>query len=101
MWQPAEGGEAISAADAGYGDTEGLGDAESKDAPEEANVDDEIEGVEDEAPAAEEVAMHVDETVDDLAADELAADADIVGEDPDVAAAEREELEDDAEGDPQ
>ena len=88
MWQPAEGGEAISAADAGYGSVEeGIGGEESVD-----ELDEAIVGVEDEAPAAEETALHVDDSVDDLAADELAADADLNGEDADVASAELERL---------
>ena len=56
MWQPAEGGEAISAAEAGYGGIGGEGTGES-----EAERDDEVKGAEAEAPAAEETAMHLED----------------------------------------
>src|SRR6478672_4838631 len=79
MWQPAEGGEAISAAEAGYatlgGDAPAAPDA--PDAPETADEAAEAPA----APAAEQAAMHVDATVADEAADELASDADLDTED--------------------
>jgi N utilization substance protein A len=69
MWQPAEGGEAISAAEAGYGSIDQA-------APDS--------GVEVEPESPEEAAMHVDASVEDRAADEVASDADLSGEDLDV-----------------
>ncbi len=94
MWQPAGGGEAISAAEAGYGTV-----SEGKGAPPDGNTperDDAVIGVDDTVdttPAAEEAAMHVDAAVADQAADELAADADLDAEDPDVRAEEELEIE--------
>src|SRR5437773_7350580 len=54
MWQPAEGGEAISAAEAGYGKVAG-GEAAPEIAPETRDLDDEAPA----APAAEDAAVHV------------------------------------------
>jgi N utilization substance protein A len=94
MWQPAGGGEAISAAEAGYGTvTAGKGAAPDGITPER---DDAVIGVDDTVdttPPAEVAAMHVDESVADQAADELAADADLDAEDPDVRAEEELEIE--------
>jgi transcription termination/antitermination protein NusA len=78
MWQPAEGGEAISAAEAGYGT---IG---------EAALDSGVEVV---PESPEEAAVHVDDTVEDRAADEIAADADISAEDDDVRAEAEAEIE--------
>ena len=91
MWQPAEGGEAISAAEAGYGTIAG-GEAPAPIAPETRDVDDETPA----APAAEEAAVHVDETVADVAGDELAADADLGAEDSDVRTVAEAEIEETA-----
>ena len=101
MWQPAEGGEAISAAEAGYGTIAG-GEAAPETAaaaatapdvaPETRDLDDE----EPQAPAAEEAAVHVDATVADEAADELAADTDLDEEGPGVRTEEEAEIEETA-----
>jgi len=91
MWQPAEGGQAISAAEAGYGTIAG-GERPAEIAPETRDLDDEATA----APAAEEAAVHVDATVADTAADELAADANIDDEDTDVRAEEVAEIEETA-----
>jgi len=95
---PAEGGEAISAAEAGYGTIAG-GEAAPETAaaaatapevaPETRDLDDE----EPLAPAAEEAAVHVDASPADEAADELAAGADLDGADPDVRKVEEAEIE--------
>jgi N utilization substance protein A len=91
MWQPAEGGEAISAAEAGYGTVgEGTPPPAPEIAPETADLDDEKI----EPEAAEEAAVHVDASVADEAADEIASDADIDDEvDPAVGAEEMAEIE--------
>jgi len=91
MWQPAEGGEAISAAEAGYGTI--MGEAPAEVAPETGDADDE-ESV---PPDAEDAAMHVDASVADEAADELAADADIEGEEAAIRAEEEAEIEEEFE----
>jgi N utilization substance protein A len=85
MWQPAGGGDAISAADAGYAIPGAAGEsaAETEDV-----VDIENAGV-----AAEEGAIHIEESVADIAADELASDADLETEDVDVRAEEELEIE--------
>ncbi|GIU89505.1 MAG: hypothetical protein KatS3mg010_0604 [Acidimicrobiia bacterium] len=80
MWQPAGGGEAISAAEAGYGQVP----------DEESGLEAAIEQA---APAAEEAAMHVEGDPDDVAADELASDSDLDTEDADVRAAAEEAIE--------
>ena len=82
MWQPAGGGEAISAAEAGYASTaaeatpEATLEAEAGVAPRpEADVEvalEVTEGVSDEAPVpvdAEDAAMHVTGPEDEVAAD--------------------------------
>jgi N utilization substance protein A len=95
MWQPAEGGEAISAAEAGYG-TLAPGDADTASdngQGADAENDDAVVGVEDEAPAAEEAAMHIEDDAADIAADELASDADLDDADADIEVAAEEELE--------
>lgn len=78
VWQPAEGGETISAAEAGYaGATLGEGSTETPDASGADGPDDVSDaepGVAAEAGAAEEAAMHV-ETEDEVAA-EAATDVD-------------------------
>jgi len=80
MWQPAGGGAAISAAEAGYGQ-----------APdEESGLETAVEQV---APAAEEAAMHVEADSADVAADELASDSDLDTEDADVRAEAEEAIE--------
>ena len=88
-WQPAEGGEAISAAEAGYGTIAGEG---APVAPETADEDAETPA----APAAEEAAMHVDASVADEAADELASDADLDTEDAATRTEEEAEIEETA-----
>jgi N utilization substance protein A len=99
MWQPAGGGEAISAADAGYGAVvpPPAGDvAEHDDAEVTEEQEDAIVGVDDTVdttPAAEVAAVHIEEDVEDIAADELASDADLDSEDPDVRAEEELEIE--------
>jgi hypothetical protein len=94
MWQPAEGGEAISAAEAGYGTLAGSDGEGDSEAPPDANAEDEVEGVETVAPAAEEAALHIEEDAADIAADELASDADLDDEEEaDIEAAAEEELE--------
>jgi N utilization substance protein A len=94
MWQPAGGGEAISAAEAGYGTvTAGRSAAPEGITPER---DDAVIGVDDTVdttPPAEDAAIHVDASIADEAADELAADADLDAEDPDVRAEAELEIE--------
>ena len=89
VFLPAGGGEAISAADAGYASTGGA----DAGAPGGSGVTDEVldEPGGDEVPvaSAEEAAVHVESDVADVAADELASAADISGE-PDEVAAEME-----------
>ena len=99
MWQPAEGGEAISAAEAGYGTIAGnegvvseaalaegaVAAAPTETAPETEDVDDE----ESQPRAPEEAALHVDTEVADEAADELASDSDL-DEEPAVVRTEEE-----------
>ena len=94
MWQPAGGGEAISAAEAGYADAEvtGVGDSGEEGAVDEADPEAIIEG---EVVAAEEAAIHIESDAADVAADELASDADLDGEDLDVRAEAEAELEED------
>jgi hypothetical protein len=101
MWQPAEGGEAISAAEAGYGtivggeaapETAAVAATTTEVAPETRDLDDE----EPLAPAAEDAAVHVAATVADEAGDELAADADLDAEEPDVRTEEEAEIEETA-----
>jgi len=91
MWQPAEGGEAISAAEAGYGTIAG-GEVVAADgastptpevAPETGDLPDGTGDLADEEPAplgAEDAAMHVDATDADEAADEIASDAGVASE---------------------
>jgi N utilization substance protein A len=108
MWQPAEGGEAISAAEAGYGTIVGGEAAPETVAPETGaaaatttQVAPETRDLDDEeplAPAAEDAAVHVAATVADEAGDELAADADLDAEDPDVRTEEEAGMEE-TEGD--
>jgi N utilization substance protein A len=106
MWQPAEGGEAISAAEAGYGTIAGgevvAGDGATAAAPEVApetgDLPDgtgDLAGEEPALPAAEDAAVHVDAGDGDEVADEIAADAGI-DDDPGVAAAEVAALEETA-----
>src|SRR5207253_1519036 len=83
MWQPAEGGEAISAAEAGYGTSIAPNPDGERDGGEVGSaLDDSI----DVTSSAEEAAIHVEGDAGDQAADELASDADIDDEAPDVAA---------------
>jgi transcription termination/antitermination protein NusA len=106
MWQPAEGGEAISAAEAGYGTIAGgevvAADGASAPAPEVApETGDLPDGTgdlagEEPAPlAAEDAAMHIDAGDGDEADDEIASDAGIEA-DPGVAAQEVAALEETA-----
>jgi N utilization substance protein A len=85
MFQPAGGGEAISAAEAGYATLEGGAD---DDQPTSEGVTDAIPagGTESVPLAAEEAAVHVEGDSNDLAADEVASDADLEAEDADVRA---------------
>ena len=81
MWQPAEGGEAISADEAGYGSL----DPGGTDA-----------GVPPDPESPEEGAMHVDASDADVAADEVAADADLDADEVDVRSEALEEIEEGA-----
>ena len=108
VFQPAGGGEAISAADAGYAPTEeataaGAGADDTADAEVGAaalgtsGVADELGGDPggDDQPvaSAEEAAMHIDDGVGDEAADEIAADSDLSDEPDEVAVQMEEEIE--------
>jgi N utilization substance protein A len=74
MWKPAEG-EAISAAEAGYGTVESSGDERVETGVEtQAEAEEEVD-LEDAGEPAEEAAMHIDETLEDEVADEIASDA--------------------------
>jgi N utilization substance protein A len=96
MWQPAEGGEAISAAEAGYGTIGGDGAAQV--APETEDTEDEQH--DEPAPAAaEEAAMHVEASDADDAADELASDADLDDETDAGIEAEEEAIIEETAGD--
>ncbi len=103
VFQPAGGGEAISAADAGYAPTgeTGAGTEGATEALGASGVTDEVtdEPGGDDTPtaSAEEAAVHLDEDVADVAADELAADADLADEPADVAAEMEAEIEAEAE----
>ena len=77
-------------ADALFTEIEGLGFPERDDAI--IPVDDTV----DTTPPAEEAAVHVDESATELAADELAADADLDAEDPDVRAEAELEIEEES-----
>jgi N utilization substance protein A len=93
MWQPAGGGEAISAAEAGYAT---LGEELPSDADDSGAARGQLTdvAVEEHAPRApEEAAMHVDAGVADEAADEIAADADLDSEDGDIRAEAEAEIE--------
>jgi N utilization substance protein A len=86
VWQPAEGGEAISAAEAGYagatlGEAEAGADASGADGPDD--VSDAEPGIAAEGAAAEEAAMHVE----DEAAVEAEAVSDVDAPEGDDAAA--------------
>jgi transcription termination/antitermination protein NusA len=97
MWQPAEGGEAISAAEAGYATLVELAEgAPERDVQSENEVDpSELDsGVTDTVGlSGEEAAVHVEGETEDLAADEVASDADLDTEDADVREEAEEELE--------
>jgi N utilization substance protein A len=96
MWQPAEGGEAISAAEAGYGTIGGEG--ASTVAPETEDTEDEQH--DEPAPAAaEDAALHVDDAVADRAADELASDTDLDAETDAAVEAEEEAIIEETAGD--
>jgi N utilization substance protein A len=99
MFQPAGGGEAISAAEAGYATLE-VG-ANPDDVPDSEGVTDAIPSGGDETvvPAAEEAALHVEADSEDVAADELASDADLAAEEVDVRA-EADELIEENPGEP-
>jgi N utilization substance protein A len=96
MWQPAGGGEAISAAEAGYGTVTAGGAAPDGNTPERDDAVIPVDDTVDTTPPAEEAAVHIDESVADQAADELAADADLDAEDPDVRAEEELEIEEES-----
>jgi N utilization substance protein A len=91
MFQPAGGGDAISAAEAGYA-TLATG-ADPDEVPDSEGVTEitPAGGEERVVPAAEEAAIHIEDDAEDIAADELASDADLSAEDPDVLI-EAEEL---------
>ncbi|HYL51100.1 MAG TPA: transcription termination factor NusA [Acidimicrobiia bacterium] len=96
MWQPAGGGEAISAAEAGYGTVTAGGAAPDGVTPERDDAVIPVDDTVDTTPPAEEAAVHVDESATELAADELAADADLDAEDPDVRAEAELEIEEES-----
>jgi N utilization substance protein A len=108
MWQPAEGGEAISAAEAGYGTigseapsaVEGPSPVEgpSTVAPETEDIEDEDHD-EPAPPAAEEAALHLDDGVAAEAADELAAETDLDAETDAAVEAEEEAIIEETAGD--
>src|SRR5690242_5632683 len=93
MFQPAGGGAAISAAEAGYA-TLGVGGSDDETVADSEGASDAIAvgGSETQGVAAEEAAVHVEEDALDLAADELASDADLAEEERDVRVAADEEL---------
>jgi transcription termination/antitermination protein NusA len=93
MFQPAGGGEAISAAEAGYATLDSEVTASAVSSDNGAEPSDADEGVTDEIPAggservpvsAEEAAVHLEDDSADLAIDELASEADLSTEDGDV-----------------
>ncbi|MCU1430440.1 MAG: NusA antitermination factor [Actinomycetia bacterium] len=87
VFQPAGGGDTISAAEAGYATLDLGGNAEAADdQPTSEGVSDAIavDGSESVPPAAEEAAIHVEDDVTDIAADEVASDADLEAEEADV-----------------
>jgi N utilization substance protein A len=95
MFQPAGGGEAISAAEAGYATLDSEVTAAAVVLEQAAEASDDDEGVTDEIPAggservpeaAEEAALHLDDDDADVAIDELASQADLATEDLDVRA---------------
>jgi N utilization substance protein A len=95
MFQPAGGGEAISAAEAGYATLDGEVTAAPVASDGASEASDADEGVTDEIPAggservpvaAEEAAVHLEDEAEDVAVDELASDADLTEEDLDVRA---------------
>ena len=93
MWQPAEGGEAISAAEAGYatlGENAPPEALTSDGAPDAPNVGEQV------AVAPEEAAMHVDASVADEAADEIAADSDLSLAETNIANEASQEIEETA-----
>jgi len=99
MWQPAGGGEAISAAEAGYAGVSGPASSDSAEpaaAPDEAAAEPGGDDVPDASP--EESAVHVDDEAADEAADEIAADADLAEEEPEVRTEAEAELEETGEG---
>jgi N utilization substance protein A len=103
MWQPAEGGEAISAAEAGYatlGEGAPTDGATAEGAPAEGTTSDgspdSPDAGEQIAVAPEETAMHVEASVADEAADEIAADADLGTAEADIRAEANQEIEETA-----
>jgi N utilization substance protein A len=103
MWQPAEGGEAISAAEAGYATlgegapTEGAtGDGAPPEGTTSDGSPDSPDAGEQVAVAPEETAMHVEASVADEAADEIAADADLGTADADIRTEANQEIEETA-----
>jgi transcription termination/antitermination protein NusA len=100
MWQPAEGGEAISAAEAGYatlGEGAPTDGATADGAPAEGTTSDgspdSPDAGEQIAVAPEETAMHVEASVADEAADEIAADADLGTAEADIRTEANQEIE--------
>jgi N utilization substance protein A len=108
MWQPAEGGEAISAAEAGYATlgegapTEGAtaegatGDGAPAEGTTSDGSPDSPDAGEQIAVAPEEAAMHVEASVADEAADEIAADADLGIAEADIRTEANQEIEETA-----
>ena len=96
MWQPAEGGEAISAAEAGYGTIAG-GDGRGARGRGRSRAGDGRRGRRGRPrPAARRGRGARRRDVADDAADELAADADLDAEDAEVRAEEEAEIEETA-----
>ena len=100
MWQPAEGGEAISAAEAGYatlGEAAPTDGSQADGAPAEGTTSDGApdspDAGEQIAVSPEEAAMHIDSSVADEAVDELAAGADLGGETAEIRLEEDNEIE--------
>jgi len=91
VFQPAGGGEAISAEDAGYSSTAVPDDLIGSGVTDE--VLDEPGGDEAAVDTAEESAVHMEDDVAELAADELAADADLSDEPAEVASEMEDEIE--------
>jgi transcription termination/antitermination protein NusA len=96
VFQPAGGGDAISAAEAGYATLDMGANADEPADPEgRTDVTDVIPegGTESVPPSAEEAAIHLEDDSNDIAADEMASDADLNEEEADVRAGVDVEIE--------